>query len=249
MKIDLTGRTALVTGGAVRIGRVLALRLAACGADVAVSYRDSEDAAIAVAREIEALGVRAVIVRGELSEAATPVRLLAEVAVELGAPDILVNNASLFADDRPETTDLDDWARMHRVNLRAPMLLAQGFARGLPEGVAGDIVNLNDIQALEPCGRYFAYVQSKAALHALTGNLAAALAPRIRVNEIALGAVLPPSAPPDGYVHVRRAALPLGRFPTPEDVADALVFLLGCPAVTGQTIRIDGGQSLAAWPE
>jgi NAD(P)-dependent dehydrogenase (short-subunit alcohol dehydrogenase family) len=245
MKIDLKGRTALVTGGAVRIGRTLALRLAECGADVAISCRDSEEAAQATVRDIEALGVRAAVVRGELADAETPARLLAEATAALGAPDILVNNASLFRNDRPETTGLEDWSRMHRVNLRAPMLLSQAFAGGLPEGVEGDIINLNDIRSLEPRPQYFAYTQSKAALHALTGNLAAALAPRIRVNEIALGAVLPPASPPDAYQHVRREALPLGRFPTPDDVADALVFFLGCRAVTGQTLRIDGGQFLA----
>ena len=140
--------------------------------------------------------------------------------------------------------DLDEWSRMQRINLRAPLLLSRAFADALSSDHGGDIVNLNDIHALSPRGDYFAYTHSKAALHALTRNLAVALAPRIRVNEIALGAVLPPASPPDGYTHTPRADLPLDRFPTPDDVADALEFLLRCRAVTGQTILIDGGQHL-----
>jgi len=240
----LAGRNALVTGGAVRVGRTLSLRLAALGADVALLAREETEAAADTAREIAALGARAVVVAGDLLSAETPARAIAEATAALGPVDILVNNAAIFESGDLADLDLDAWSRMQRINLRAPLLLARDFADALPDGRAGDIVNLNDIHALRPRGDYFAYTHSKAALHALTRNLAVALAPRVRVNEIALGAVLPPAAPPDGYGHTERGDLPLDRFPTPDDAADALEFLLTCRAVTGQTIMIDSGEHL-----
>ncbi len=241
---DLNGRKALVTGGGVRVGKVLALRLAKLGADVAVLSRRVDGEAAETAREIEALGVQSVVVAGDLMEAETAERAVAESVEAFGHLDILVNNASIFEQGRLEDFDLQDWSRMQRINLRAPLLLSKAFAAALPTGHEGDIVNINDIHVMSPRADYFAYTHSKASLHVLTGNLAVALAPRIRVNEIALGAVLPPSAPPDGYEHVARTELPLDRYPTPDDAADALQFLLGCKAVTGQTISIDGGESL-----
>ncbi len=240
----LQGRKALVTGGAVRVGKTLALRLARLGADVSILSRRADGAADETARELATLGVRAAVVVGDLIEAETAPRAVAETVEALGGLDILVNNASLFEQSGFADLDLQHWSRMQRVNLRAPLLLSHAFVEALPDAGSGDIVNINDIHALRPRPDYFAYTHSKAALHALTGNLAAALAPAVRVNEIALGAVLPPAAPPEGYEHTARAELPLDRFPTPDDAADALEFLLGCPAVTGQTIRIDGGQSL-----
>ena len=243
---ELKGRVALVTGSAVRVGRVLALSLARAGVDVAVHHNRSLAEARATAFAISEMGARATLVQGDLVDADVPARLLAEASAELGPVDILVNNASLFDQGRFAATDLDVWSRMQRINLRAPLLLSQAFAAALPADREGDIVNLNDIHALRPRADYFAYTQSKAALHDLTRNLALALAPRVRVNEIALGAVLPPASPPESYAHVSRDALPLRRFPTPDDVADALLFLLGCRAVTGQTIRVDSGEHLSA---
>ena len=242
--MELQGRKALVTGGAERVGKDLCLRLAAQGADEALLSREETAAAGGTARELAALGVRSAVVAGDLLEAETPARAVAEAREALGGLDILVNNASIFENDDLAGLDLGAWSRTQRVNLRAPLLLSKAFAAALPPDTGGDIVNLNDIHALRPRAGYLSYTHSKASLHALTGNLAATLAPRIRVNEIALGAVLPPAAPPNGYTHTARAELPLDRFPTPSDVADALEFLLRCKAVTGQTILIDGGQHL-----
>jgi len=241
---DLEGRTALVTGGGVRVGKILSLRLAQLGADVAILSRDETGAADETAREIAALGVHAALVTGDLIEAETADRAIAETVEAFGHLDILVNNASIFEQGSFADLDLQSWSRMQRINLRAPLLLSRAFVAALPAEREGDIINLNDIHVMSPRADYFAYTHSKASLHVLTGNLAAALAPRIRVNEIALGAVLPPAVPPEGYEHVARAELPLDRFPTPDDAADALQFLLGCPAVTGQTINIDSGESV-----
>ncbi len=241
---DLDGRIALVTGGAVRIGRVIALALARAGADVAVHYRRSRREAERTAAEIEALGRRATLVQAELADGEAPARLLAEAAAALGPVDLLVNNASLFTRTDLAGTGLGDWAPMMRVNLRAPLLLAQAMAANLPPERRGDIVNLNDVHALAPRTGAVPYLLSKHGLHGLTRNLALELAPRIKVNEVALGAVLPPAAPPDGYVHTPRARIPLDRFPTPDDVADAVLFLVRSPAVTGLTIAVDGGEHL-----
>ncbi len=241
---DLKGRRALVTGGAVRVGKVLALRLAALGADVVLLSREEKDAAADTAREIATLGARAAVVAGDLLNAETPARVIAEASEALGGLDILVNNAAIFDGGSLADLDLDAWSRMQRINLRAPLLLSRAFVDALPPTREGDIVNLNDIHALQPRDDYFAYTHSKAALHTMTRNLAVALAPRIRVNEIALGAVLSPASPPAAYRHTTRAELPLDRFPTPDDVADALEFLLRSNAVTGQTILVDGGQHL-----
>ena len=240
----MLGRKALVTGGAVRVGKTLALRLASLGADVAILSRRADGPAAETAREIEALGAKAHVVVGDLIEAETAGRATTETIEVFGGLDILVNNAALFEQSTLADLDLKHWSTMQRVNLRAPLLLSQAFAAALPTDGAGDIINITDIHALRPRPDYFAYTHSKAALHALTANLAAALAPRIRVNEIAPGAVMPPSAPPEGYEHTPKADLPLGRFPTPDDVADALEYLLASPSITGQTIRVDGGQSL-----
>jgi len=169
----LAGRTALVTGGAVRVGRTLSLRLAALGADVAMLAREETSAAADTAREIAALGGRAVVVAGDLLHAETPARAIAEATEALGPVDILVNNAAIFESGDLADLELEAWSRMQRINLRAPLLLARAFADALPADRAGDIVNLNDVHALRPRGGYFAYTHSKAALHALTRNLAA----------------------------------------------------------------------------
>ena len=244
----LTGRRVLVTGGAVRVGRAIALALADAGADVAVHYCNSEDKALATAREIEARGRRAALVRGDLAAPVAADHIVAEAARGLGGLDAVINNASMFLSGNAAAADAAVWDRMMAVNARAPFLLGRALAAQLPHGVEGDIVNVNDIHALAPRGDYVPYTQSKALLHALTADMALALAPAVRVNAVALGAVLPPDAPPAGYEHTTRDALPLKRFPTVPDVAAAVIFLLGCPSVTGETIRIDGGQHLDTPP-
>lgn len=241
----LAGRCALVTGGARRIGRVLVEALASAGATVVVHYRTSEDEARAAAAAAEACGVEAYTLQADLASSDLDLQLVDEAARLAGQPiDILVNNASVFEPLDVMTTTVADFDRNIAVNLRAPFLLARGLARQLPRDAVGDVVNLNDDRALRPPADHFPYTVSKAALHGLTRSLALALAPRVKVNELALGAVLPPETPSGDYLHTRREDLPLGRFGTPSDVAHALLFLLGSPAVTGQTIMLNGGRHL-----
>ncbi len=240
----LAGRAALVTGAARRVGRALALALARAGASVAVHYRGSDAEARETAAEIERLGAKAALVRADLADPDAAGGLIDTAARRLGAIDILVNNASIFAPGDVAGTDSLAWDAHQAINVRAPFLLARAFARALPAGRGGDIVNLNDWRALRPGADHFAYTVSKAGLHGLTQSLAVALAPRIKVNEIALGAVLPPEGSPADYVHQLRREIPLDRWSKPEEVADALLFLLRSPGLTGQTLLVDGGRHL-----
>ncbi len=237
----LAGRTALVTGAARRIGRELALALAAESVHVVVHCHTSQEEGRAVVREITGGGGLADLITGDLADPAVAAALCERAAEKCGNPlDILINNAAVFAQQAALTTSLEQWEDLHAVNLRAPFLLAQGFARQLPYKWTGDIVNLNDARALHGDPEHFAYAVTKVGLHGLTQNLARALAPRIEVNELSLGAVMAP--PGDDYVKTARTELPLGRFPHLDEVISGMMFLLGTRGVTGQTIRLDGGQ-------
>ena len=242
----LKGRCALVTGAARRIGRALAESLAGAGALVVIHYRTSEEEARAAVAAIEAAGGEAYTMRADLASSDVVVQLVDEAAGLVGQPvDILVNNASVFEPLDVMTTTVADWDRNIAVNLRAPFLLARGLARQLPKGAVGDVINLNDDRALRPPADHFPYTISKSGLHGLTQSLALALAPRVRVNELALGAVLPPEKAPDDYMHTLKDDIPLGRFGRKAEVAHALLFLLGNPGITGQTILLNGGRHLA----
>ena len=241
----LAGRVALVTGGARRIGRQLVLDLARCGANVIIHHHRSEAEAKQTAEEAAGFGVRVALVSGDLSDPRVPAIIVAEAEPTFGPLSILVNNASVFARFGALETDRQQWQRHQDVNLTAPFLLSQAFAHQLPNDREGDIVNLNDIRGLRPGTDHFAYTISKVGLHGLTLGLAQAFAPRIRVNELALGAVLPPERAPDSYMHTLRDEIPLRRFPQLEDVGKALLFLLENRSITGQTIAIDAGRLLA----
>ena len=241
----LAGTAALVTGGARRIGRTLCLALAQEGATVVVHYRDSEAAAAATVLELEAFGGEAFTVQGDLRDPNVASDLVASAAAEAGRPlDILVNNASVFAQGFPGTTSVQEWDLHQAVNLRAPFILARSFAAQVRNGTTGNIINLNDFRAARPGGDHFAYTVSKAGLSGLTRSLALGLAPNIRVNELALGAVLAPEGAPEGYIHTLKEQIPTRKFPSLDEVSHAMMFLLGNNAITGQTIFVDGGRHL-----
>lgn len=243
---DLRGRTALITGAARRVGRHLALAMATAGADVVIHYRSSEGDARALAEAIAAGGRgRAALVDGNLADPAVSEGLIAHAAAAFGPLDILVNNASIFQPGDVLTTTLEQWRRYQAIHVEAPFVLSRDFARQAPAGRDAVIVNLNDWRAGRPGPDHFAYTISKVALHGLTRSLAQALGPRgVRVNELALGAVLPPEGGEDGYLHMVRDEIPTRRFPTLDDVASALLFVLGNPAVNGETVHLDGGRHL-----
>jgi NAD(P)-dependent dehydrogenase (short-subunit alcohol dehydrogenase family) len=239
---------ALVTGAAERVGATLARRLAGAGYAVVVHYRTQGKKAEAVAAEIAAAGGRAATVEADLARRPERSRLVARAATLFGPLTLLVNNASLF--ERDSLPDLDEalWDGHFAVHAEAPVFLARDFAAQLPEGVAGNIVNIIDERVLHPSPAYFSYSLSKATLWAATRVLAQSLAPRIRVNAIGPGPTLPHQGQTDAQFEASAARSPLGRATTPDEMADALIFLLGAPAITGQMLALDGGRHIS-WPE
>ena len=240
----LAGRVALVTGGARRIGREIVLALAAAGADVAIHAHTGEAAARDLARRVVALGGRAVVLRGDLSDAATCEALPGQVVRALGRLDVLVNNAAVFEATDPRTPDAAAWDRMFAVNARAVHLVSTAAARAL-ERSRGTIVNVACASAASPWAGFLAYSASKAAVVSLTRGMAKALAPRVRVNAVAPGPVLRAPGTSAARDRSARAATALGRWGRPEDVAEAVLFLAArAPFVTGVVLPVDGGRHL-----
>jgi NAD(P)-dependent dehydrogenase (short-subunit alcohol dehydrogenase family) len=236
---------ALVTGGAKRIGRAIALRLAEEGYAVAIHCRRSRGDAQDVKALIEGGGGRADIVEADLSDVEAVNGLIEKAGAALGPLTLLVNNASLFEPDEVQSLDADLWERHFAVNLRAPALLVRDFARQLPEGRDGAVVNIIDQRVWKLNPRFFSYTLSKAALFTATRTMAQALAPRIRVNAVGPGPTLTSSRQSAEDFARQGAALPLREHPKPEDIAEAVAFLAKARSVTGQMLAVDGGQHLA----
>jgi NAD(P)-dependent dehydrogenase (short-subunit alcohol dehydrogenase family) len=231
-------RRALVTGGGVRVGRDIALALAAAGMDVVIGYHRSAGGARATVRDLRTLGARAAAVRADLADPAAARRLVAAAARFLGGLDVLVSNAALFIRTPLATTTPAQYDRLLAVNLRAPFFCAQAAAR-IMRAAGGHIVNVADAAWERAWPSYIPYAASKAGLVSLTRGLAAALAPRVAVNCVAPGAVLrPPGLPAHRWQALTRG-VPVG----PADVAAAVVFFATCPrGVTGEVLRVDGGR-------
>jgi NAD(P)-dependent dehydrogenase (short-subunit alcohol dehydrogenase family) len=236
--------TALVTGGAQRIGRAIVLALVRRGYAVAVHTHHSVAAAEELCAGIAAAGGAAAVVGGDLADHAAVLDLVPAAAAAVGALTLLVNNASVFEPDDVGTLDRARFDRHYAVNLRAPVFLAEAFAAQAPEAANASIVNLLDQRVYKPTPRYLSYGLAKSALLAATTTLAQGLAPRVRVNAVAPGPALPNSRQDaETFARVCRA-VPLGHGPTPEEIADAVLFLAAARSVTGQTIAVDGGQRL-----
>ena len=237
-------KVALVTGAARRIGRGIALALAARGWDVAVHYRGSGDDALATVAAIEALGRRAAAFACDLADEAAVRHLLPRVAAELGPVSCVVNNASLFDyDDAAGFSQARLDAHMH-ANLAAPILLAQALHAATPDGRQGVVINLLDQKLFNPNPDFLSYTLSKAALHSATTLLAQALAPKLRVAGVAPGITLVSGEQTEAGFAAAHQRTPLGQSSTPEDVAAAVCFLAEAPAITGTTLLVDGGQHL-----
>ena len=237
-------RAALVTGGAVRLGRAIALALAREGFAVAIHCNASRDKAEATAAEIRALGARAIVLQADLAQEAAMHGLVAAAAEALGPLGVLVNNASTFERDEWHNATRESWDLHLEPNLRAPFVLAQDFARALPEGHEGVVLNMIDMRVWSLTPHFVSYTVSKAGLWALTQSLALALAPRIRVVGIGPGPALPNARQTQEQFDRQAASTPLRRGTTPEEVAHAALALLALPSVTGQMLALDGGQHL-----
>lgn len=232
-------KAALITGGGRRIGRAIALALAAAGHAVVLHAHRSRAEAEKLAGEI---GEGAHVVAGDLADAAG-VAGIVPAAAAFGPLSLLVNCASEFEPDDLATLARARFERTMAVNLAAPLFLAQGFAAQAPAGAS--IVNVLDQRVLKPTPLFLSYTLSKSALHTATTTLAQALAPRIRVNAVAPGPTLPSPRQSEAEFAAQTVSLPLARGPTPEDIAAAVVYLAGAASVTGVTLPVDGGQHVA----
>jgi NAD(P)-dependent dehydrogenase (short-subunit alcohol dehydrogenase family) len=233
---------ALVTGAARRLGRVLALAAADAGYDILVHHRDSGADAAETADAVRRLGRAARVVAVDLDQPGSAGELFGAAP---GLVTLLINNASRFEDDRVETLTAEGFDETIATNLRAPILLAQAFARTLPDDRQGLIVNIVDQRVWRLTPQFFSYTVSKSGLWAATQTMAQALAPRIRVNAIGPGPTLANEHQGAEGFAAEAGALPLGRSVAPDDIGHALRYLIDAVSVTGQMIAVDGGQHLA----
>ena len=241
--MELHGTCALVTGGARRVGRAIALGLAEAGCDLVLHYGSAEAGAAATAAEAEARGVRVAAVRADLADPGTPERLLA-AAGDLAPVRVLVNSAAAFPEDTLAGITAEAWDATLAVNLRAPVLLTRAFAAALPEDVEGAVVNVTDWRTARPYRDHLSYTVAKGGLDTFTRAAAEALAPRIRVNAVALGAILPPPGKGSDYLKDLARQIPAGRPGGTDPVVAAVLFLLQNPFITGEILRVDGGAHL-----
>lgn len=239
--MELRGITALVTGAAHRVGRAIALGLAGAGADLVVHFHSSGDAAAATVADIAALGVRVRPVSGDLAR--DPTAIL-DADPDLAPLRLLVNSAAVFPSDRLEDVTADGWRATLAVNLTAPVLLTQAFAAGVPAAATGVVINVTDWRARRPYRDHFSYTVSKGGLDTFTRAAAEALAPRIRVNAVALGAILPPPGRDSAYLKELAQEIPLQRVGGTEPVVQAVLALIANDFITGEIVRVDGGANL-----
>ncbi len=242
--MNLKGKVALVTGSAVRLGKALAFALAGDGARLAIHYSRSTGSAEETVAEIQALGGDAFPVQADLSRSGSASGVIERTVNHFGRLDILVNSAAIFEPgDLADTTEAL-WDRHFDLNLKAPFFLSQAFATHVGAERQGHIVNIVDWRAIRPGPHYLAYTLTKAALLTMTQSLALALAPNIRVNAIAPGAILPPPGMGRDYLDQLAGRIPLRRTGAPKDVAQALLFLLSSDFITGELIFVTGGEHL-----
>lgn len=238
-------RIALVTGAGARLGQAMAIALGVDGWHVGIHYARSRAGAEETVRAIEAAGSKAVTVQADLANETETAQLMGKTIAALGAPvTLLVNSASTFFDDSAKAHSRADWDGHMEVNLRAPILLAQGFAQTLPAGMKGHIVNLIDQRVWKLNPQFFTYTLSKSALWSATRTLAQALAPNIRVNAIGPGPTLRSVHQSEAAFYAELNATLTGEGSNPDEIIAALRYLITAQSVTGQMIASDGGQHL-----
>ena len=237
-------RAALVTGGAVRLGRAICLALAGAGFRVAIHCHRSRAEAESLAAEIAGSGGAASVLQADLGAERETGDLLARAAATHGPIGVLVNNASAFERDEWDDATRSSWDRHIEPNLRAPFVLMQAMARALPAGAEGLILNMLDQRVWSLTPHFVSYSVSKASLWALTQQMALALAPRIRVNAIGPGPAMPSQRQTAEQFQRQCESVPLRRGTSPEEVARAIIAILTLPSMTGQMLALDGGQHL-----
>ena len=239
----------IVTGAARRVGRVIALDLAAHGYDVAVHFRGSREEALATVEQARALGAAAEAFGADLADESAALALLPAVVERFGRVDAVVNNASAFEYDGVDDFRYETLTRQVLANTAPAVVLARALhAHVTARGAQGCVVNLLDQKLWNPNPDYFSYTLSKSALDAATTMLAMALAPALRVSAVAPGVTLLSGEMADAEFDRAHRLTPLGRSSTPEDIARSVRFLIESPAVTGTTLLVDGGQHLSGQP-
>ena len=242
----LEKRVVLVTGGAKRIGRHLALALARRGAHLIINYRYSNTDAQAVIREIETLGVEAMAVQGDVSNAADVDRMVRQSTERFGRIDVLINNAAVYFKTPFRQLSESDWDLTLDINLKGSFLCARAVADGMVERGEGKIINFADWAGMRPYREYLPYCVSKAGVIALTQSLAQELAPAVQVNCIAPGPILLPEEMDEHEREKVIRATPLKRIGSPEDIVQTVLYLIeGTDFVTGGTYLVDGGRFIA----
>ena len=241
--IDPSGKAALITGGAHRVGGAMTSALASCGVDVCIHYGTSADAANALAAECRAKGVNAVTMQADLAQPGAAEQLAARADEAMGGVDILINSASTWESGPFDQVSRDDWDRALAVNLTAPMFLSQTIGAAMAARGFGRIINITDTSATRPWVHRAPHSVSKAGLVMLTRLLAQAYAPHVLANAIAPGPVLvPDGAGPQVEQNLADETV-VGHIGTPGDVVDAMLYLVTAEFVTGQVLVVDGGQS------
>lgn len=238
-------RCVLITGAAKRIGRALALDFAQHGWDVAIHYHSSSDAAESLIAEIKAAGQRAIAVRCDLADTGAVRHLVPQCMDRLGPLSCLINNASEFRFDSIANLTPTGWDLHLDINLKAPVFLAQALAEHLPAGGEGNVINVIDQRVWNLTPEFFSYTVSKAGLWSATRMLAQALAPRVRVNAIGPGPVLRSIHQTEEDFDREVHSTLLERGTTPNEIAQAIRFIIDAPAMTGQMLALDGGQHLS----
>ncbi len=244
--MELKGRVAIVTGGAVRLGRAQAIALAEHGAHVVVHYNASSGPAEAVVRHIQELGCRAIAVQADLGDASAAPGIVERAVEAFGKADILVNGAAIFEPGEWDNTTEENWNRHFEINLKSPFFLTQAFAKQVGSERRAHVINIADWRALHPGTDHFAYTVAKAGLVAMTKSLALALAPNIQVNAIAPGLILPPPGRGEEYFVQAAPHIPAQRTGSPAEIVKALLFLLDSDFVTGELLYVTGGEHLLA---
>ena len=243
--MELKSKVAIVTGGAVRIGNAITLALAREGCDVLIHYGRSSSEAKDTLAAVEALGAKGALHQADLSDPAAVQGIVPAAIAYFGRADILINNGAIFLPGGLKETTQEMWDRQFAINLQAPFFLSQALADQLTEYDRGAIVNITDARIYQPAADHVAYRLTKSALMTMTETLAQDLAPRITVNALALGAILPPPGEDEEYLRqISQTRIPLRIAGNTEIVTENVLHLLGQDFLTGVTIRIDGGEFL-----
>ena len=244
MRETIMAKTALVTGAGNRIGKAIARALGAAGWNVAIHYHKSRESAENLVGEISRCGSGAVAIQADLSNQGQLEAILPKINSSLGVVDCLINNAAVFEKDELDTLDYASWESHMAVNLTAPLFLAQAMALGLANKGKGNIINIVDQRVWNLTPHFVSYTLSKAGLWTMTRTLALALAPRIRVNAVGPGPTLPSKRQTRADFESQWQAVPLQRPTAVEEIGEAILYILGASAMTGQMVALDGGQHL-----